>query len=73
MARVVEVIWVEREGEYFLKLDWTGGIELIPQENFSSIVIPAQACNALRKPDLKPLRGSGANEDPMQVGDNHKG
>ena len=32
----MEVIWGKREGIYFLEQDWTGGITLIPQENFFS-------------------------------------
>ena len=30
----MEVIWVGREEEYFLKQDWTGRIALKPKENF---------------------------------------
>ena len=29
MARLVEVIWVERKGKYFCKQDWTAQIRLI--------------------------------------------
>ena len=36
MAEIMEVIWGKREGIYFLEQDWTGGITLIPQENFFS-------------------------------------
>ncbi|MGD0847335.1 hypothetical protein [Bradyrhizobium sp.] len=36
MAEIMEVIWGRREGIYFLEQDWTGGITLIPQENFFS-------------------------------------
>ncbi len=35
MARVLEVIWVKREAEYFCKQDWTTQISLIEQVNFA--------------------------------------
>jgi hypothetical protein len=41
--RVLEVIWVSREQKSFCREDWTGGIELIPQVNFPSIVTPDDA------------------------------
>src|SRR5258708_23962669 len=34
MARLVDVIWVERERKSFCRGDWTGGITLIPKEIF---------------------------------------
>jgi hypothetical protein len=37
---VLDLIWVRREQKYFCKQDWTGGIDLIPKENFSSIAVP---------------------------------
>src|SRR5437588_12045712 len=36
-AGLIDVIWVFGEGKSFWKRDWTGRIELIPQENFFSI------------------------------------
>jgi len=42
-ARFVEVIWGRCEAEYFCRKDWTGQISLIPNENFSSIVIALRA------------------------------
>ena len=36
MAVDMQVIWVGREGEYFLKRDWTSRIALKPKENFFS-------------------------------------
>jgi hypothetical protein len=33
-ARFIEVIWVERERDYFCKSDWTGQITLIPFNKF---------------------------------------
>src|SRR3984957_12857663 len=35
MAVDMQVIWVGREGEYFLKRDWTSRIALKPKGNFS--------------------------------------
>jgi hypothetical protein len=36
MAGNMEVIWVGREAEYFLREDWTDGIRLKLKENFFS-------------------------------------
>jgi hypothetical protein len=38
IPRDIDLIWVKREAEYFRKQHWTGQIELIPQENFSSVI-----------------------------------
>jgi hypothetical protein len=40
MARVVKVIWVKREREYFCEEDWTTQIRLRLKKNFFSAVIP---------------------------------
>jgi hypothetical protein len=38
MAVDIDLIWVGREGKYFWEYDWTGGIALIPQQIFSSVI-----------------------------------
>jgi hypothetical protein len=35
ITRVVKVIWVWREGKYFSREDWTGGIALIRFNKFA--------------------------------------
>ena len=45
MAGIMDLIWGSREGIYFFAQDWTGGITLIPRENFFSGVIPEIARN----------------------------
>jgi hypothetical protein len=47
------VIWGKREGEYFLKWDWTSEIRLNLKENFPSGVIPGRA---KREPGISRFR-----------------
>jgi hypothetical protein len=46
------VIWAKKEAENFCGQHWTGRIELIRQENFSSNVIPNCPCGAPQKPRI---------------------
>src|ERR1700730_4722195 len=57
--RVLDLIWVRRERKYFCREDWTGGIELISQENFSSngssgTLIITGRCSTLSRPASPP-------------------
>jgi hypothetical protein len=51
-ARVVCLIWAKPEGKSFCRQDWTGGIELIPRENFSSNEKPILRTGARRSGEL---------------------
>jgi len=42
----MDVIWGKREGKCFFGQDWTGGIALIPKENFFSGVMPRHRADA---------------------------
>jgi hypothetical protein len=67
-ARLIDVIWVRREGEYFCEWDWTGQISLIRLKNFrfARKSVRGPLCPAISKPDARLHEANHSSVAPMQ-------